>query len=394
LQNSYYIYFKGAKYMQYRRFGKLSFNVSALGFGAMRLPIQSTSGEADMTKIDEFQSIDMIRHAIDGGVNYIDTAYPYHGGQSEVLVGKALKDGYREKVKLTTKMPIWMIKSIADCDKYLNEQLQRLQVDYVDFYLLHAMNKERWNTVKELGILDFIGKAINEGKIKQVGFSFHEEIDFFKEILDAYDWALCQVQFNYMENKRWEEEIKYAASKNIAVVVMEPLLGGKLAANQPDEIKAEFNKIGANRTSAEWALRWVLNHPEVTLLLSGMSNMQQVEENLGIMDKAVANNLSAEELKIIDNVKAIYEAKTKVKCTGCNYCVPCPKSIPIPNVFSLYNEANIYNAVEQSKSFYKRVMRLENDALPCIECGECETKCPQKLPIMEHLKEAHEHLTI
>jgi uncharacterized protein len=379
--------------MQYRSFGKLDFKVSTLGFGCMRMPLQSTDREPDTTKIDEAQSIGMIRYAIDNGVNYIDTAYPYHGGQSEVLVGKALKDGYREKVKLTTKMPIWMIKSIEDCDKYLDEQLQKLQVDYIDFYLLHAMNKQRWNTVKELGILDFIDKAIKEGKIKHLGFSFHEEIDFFKEMIDSYDWALCQVQFNYMEDRRWEEEIKYAASKNIAVVVMEPLLGGKLAANQPDDIKAEFNKIEADRTAAEWALRWVLNHPEVTLLLSGMSDMAQVEENLRIMDKAVVNNLTPQELKAIDKVRDIYQAKTKVKCTGCNYCVPCPQNVPIPNVFSLYNESSVYNLREQSKGFYKRVMKLENNVITCTECGACETKCPQKLPIIQHLKEAHEHLT-
>jgi len=379
--------------MQYRRFGKLDFKISTLGFGCMRLPLQDTDGEADTTKIDEAKSINMIRHSIDEGVNYIDTAYPYHGGQSEVLVGKALLDGYREKVKLTTKMPIWMIKSIEDCDKYLDEQLQRLQVDYVDFYLLHAMGKERWDIVKQFGILEFLDRAVKAGKIKHVGFSFHEEIDFFKEILDAYDWALCQVQFNYMEDRRWEEEIKYAASKDIAVVVMEPLLGGKLATNQPDDIKAEFDKVETNRTAAEWALRWVLNHPEVTLLLSGMSNMPQVEENLKIMDKAVVNNLSAKELEVIDKVRDIYEAKTKVKCTGCNYCVPCPQNVAIPNIFGLYNEAAIYNLDEQSKAFYKKAVKSENGTLPCVECGICETKCPQKLPIIQHLKEANEHLT-
>jgi predicted aldo/keto reductase-like oxidoreductase len=212
-------------------------------------------------------------------------------------------------------------------------------------------------------------------------------------MLDAYDWALCQVQFNYMEDRRWEEEIKYAASKNIAVVVMEPLLGGKLAANQPDDIKAEFSKVETDRTAAEWALRWVLNHPEVTLLLSGMSNMPQVEENLKIMDKAVVNSLSAKELGVIDKVRDIYEAKTKVKCTGCNYCVPCPQNVAIPNIFSSYNEAAIYNIGAQSKSSYKRAMKVEKDASQCIECGICETKCPQKLPIIQHLKEAHEHLT-
>jgi predicted aldo/keto reductase-like oxidoreductase len=378
--------------MQYRKFGDLDFEVSALGFGCMRLPLQHTGGEPDMSKIDEPQSIEMLRHAIDQGVNYIDTAYPYHGGMSEVLVGKALKEGYRERVKLTSKMPVWLIKSIEDCDKYLEEQLKRLDTEYLDFYLLHAMNRERWNAVKELGILDFVDKAIKAGKIKHVGFSFHEEIDFFTEILDAYDWSLCQVQFNYMEDRRWLEEVKYASSKGIAVVVMEPLLGGKLAANQPEDIQAAFQQSVPGRNAAEWALRWVLHHPEITLLLSGMSNMQQVEENISIMDKAAIHNLSKEEMEVIDRVRDIYEAKTKVKCTGCSYCVPCPQNVAIPDIFSTYNQSAIYNVEEQSRDFYKRVMKGEKDAAQCIECGACEAQCPQKLPIIRHLKEAHEYL--
>lgn len=379
--------------MQYRKFGKLDYSVSTLGFGCMRLPLQKTEGEPDTTRIDEVQAITMIRSAIDQGVNYVDTAYPYHGGASEVLVGKALKDGYREKVKLVTKMPIWLVNTIEDCDKYLAEQLQRLETETIDLYLLHAMNKERWNKVKELGILDFVDQAIKSGKIKHVGFSFHEDIDFFREILDAYDWAMCQVQFNYMEDRKWVEEIRYAASKGIAVVVMEPLLGGKLAGNQPEEIQAEFAKTGSDRSAVEWALRWILNNPDVTILLSGMSNQQQVQENIDIMDKATVGNLTAEELAAIDRVRAIYEAKTRVKCTTCSYCVPCPKNVVIPNIFNAYNQSVIYNIDGEFKDFYKRVTKMEKDAAQCIECGVCETKCPQKLPIIQHLKEAHEYFT-
>ena len=274
--------------MKYRKFGKLDWEVSVLGFGAMRLPV---IGE-DRSKINEPEAIRMIRYAIDHGVNYIDTAYPYHGGNSEVVVGKALKDGYREKVRIATKMPIGRVNSSEDLDRIFNEQMRRLQTNRIDFYLLHGLNKERWLKVLNLNVLDWAEKLIDEGKIGYFGFSFHDEFEVFKEIIDGYDgWTFCQIQYNYVDTESSKrtpgtQGLKYAASKRLAVVVMEPIAGGLLAIPPPPEIQAIWDEAEIKRTPAEWALLWVWNHPEVSLALSGMSTMEQVIENVQTADKS------------------------------------------------------------------------------------------------------------
>lgn len=382
--------------MKYRSFEKLESDVSILGFGCMRLPLMPgvDGGEKDSGVINEAEAIKMIRYAIDNGVNYIDTAYPYHKGNSEILVGKALKDGYRDKVKLATKLPVWLLKSKEDFDKYLDEQLEKLQTDHVDIYLLHALNKERWNTIKEFDALHSMKKAIESGKVKCAGFSFHEDINFFRTILDSFDWGMCQIQFNYMEDRLWEQNIKYAESKGIAVVVMEPLLGGKLANNPPAEIAKVWKESGYDRSPADWAFKWIYNHPGVTLALSGMSAMEQVVENLKIAGNSMPDALSEKELHTIDKVRELYKAKTKVKCTGCEYCLPCPNNVSIPDIFYYYNEAAVYNMHEESVKNYTNLKKEGEDASLCAECGKCEKVCPQKLPIIKHLKEAHESLSI
>ena len=376
--------------MYYRNFTKDNIKVSTLGFGCMRFPILDN----DSSKIDEVQSIEMIRYAIDNGVNYIDTAYPYHHENSEYLVGKALKDGYREKAYIATKSPSWLINTYEDLHKYLDKQLEKLETDYIDFYLLHTLNKEYWENLKSLDVLKFIDEAKKSGKIKYIGFSFHDEVDVFKEIIDYHDWDFCQIQYNYVDRnyQAGEEGLKYANDKGISVVIMEPIKGGKLV-NPSDEIKEIWNLNDIKRTPAEWALRWVLNHKEVSLLLSGMNNLEEVKENIKTVSNAKENHLTKKEIELIDKVTTIYQEKVKVGCTSCEYCLPCPEAVSIPNIFQVYNDLYVFGTEENSKERYKSYVDREIDPSKCIECGKCETMCPQHINIIESLKEAKEVLT-
>lgn len=371
--------------MQYRKFGRCDFEVSSLGYGCMRFPVL----DGDEGKIDEEKAIELLRYAIDNGVNYIDTAYPYHKKTSEYVVGKALRDGYREKVRLATKLPVWLTKTYEDFDKYLNEQLNKLQTKYIDFYLLHALDKDEWKKAKDLGVLDFLDKAIGDGRIKHAGFSFHDDIATFKEIVDSYDWTFCQIQYNYMDEnfQAGTEGLKYAAAKGLAVVIMEPLRGGKLAQEPPIEVKEIFNRPKKKRTPAEWGLSWVLNHPEVKVVLSGMTTMEQLVENIETAGKALPNSLSEEDLNIVGDVCKKYEELTRIKCTGCGYCMPCPSGVYIPRNFSIYNNAHIYKDIEKYKKQYEEMIPVKGRSSKCVECGKCETLCPQHLNIREYLKE-------
>ncbi len=376
--------------MEYRKCGSLDFTVSALGFGCMRMP----TIDDNPANINEAKAIEQIRYAIDHGVNYVDTAYPYHQEQSEVLVGKALQDGYREKVKLATKLPVWMVKEYADFDRLLNEQLAKLQTDYVDFYLLHALSKDRWHQMKELGVLEWFDSAVADGRIKHPSFSFHDTLDVFKEIVDAYDWHMCQIQFNYMDEdyQAGLEGLKYAGSKGIAVVVMEPLRGGKLAKNVPTDVKAAFDASGIERTPAAWALRWIWNFPEVATVLSGMGTMEEVKENIASAADAKPESMTSEELAVIEQVKEIYQRRIAVNCTECAYCQPCPSDVKIPQIFKMHNELSMYE-IDDPKRGYKGMIGSSEDASKCVECGQCEAVCPQNLAIIEELKRAHEVLT-
>lgn len=377
--------------MHYRGITKDNIQISPLGFGCMRFPILDN----DSGKIDEGKAIEMLRYAIDNGVNYIDTAYPYHKGNSEYLVGKALKDGYRQKVYLATKLPSWLMKTYEDFDRYLEEQLKKLDTEYIDFYLLHSLNKKHWEKLKELNVFEFLEKAQEVGKIKYIGFSFHDDLDVFKEIVDYYDWDFCQIQLNYVDRdyQAGLEGLKYAYEREISTIIMEPIKGGKLV-NPSPEIKELWDENHIKRTPADWALRWVLNHKEVSLLLSGMSNLEQVKENISTVSDASPNHLSTKELDIIDKVTNIYEEKTKVGCTSCEYCLPCPEDVAIPEVFQIYNELSIFGTQESSRNMYKNYIEKEIDASRCIECGRCETLCPQNLEVIEYLKEAHEVLAL
>ncbi|MGB4185979.1 MAG: aldo/keto reductase, partial [Caldicoprobacterales bacterium] len=368
--------------MEYRKFGNLGFEISTFGFGCMRLPLEvQPDGTTDPSKIDEQEAIKMIHYAIDNGVNYFDTAYPYHGENSELLLAKALKDGYREKVKIATKLPVWKAKTYEDFEKLLDEQLAKLEVDYIDFYLLHALSKDRWDQIKELGVLDFLDQAVASGKIKYPGFSFHDELPVFKEIIDSYDWKMCQIQLNILDQdyQAGVEGMRYAASKGIPVVIMEPLKGGRLAHNVPEDVQALWDQAETKRSPVEWAFRWLYNFPEITVILSGVSTMEQLKDNIEIFSKAAPNSMDEKELELVQKVKALYDSKIKVGCTGCNYCVPCPSGVEIPRIFSLYNDYSIYGGSEEFKEWYKNLMDEGKDASNCVECGQCESECPQHI---------------
>jgi len=365
--------------MIYRKFGKLNWKASALGFGAMRLPVLG----GDEGKIDEVKAIEMIRYAIDNGVNYLDTAYPYHHQMSELLVGKALKNGYRQKIKLATKLPIWTVNKTEDFDLILNEQLEKLQTDYVDFYLLHALDKQKWSSVKTLNLFSRAEMAIKDGRIKHLGFSFHDDLAVFKEIVDAYDWDFCQIQLNILDTdfQAGLKGLHYAASKGLAVVIMEPLKGGKLA-NPPLKVEKMWQEIGVK--PIEGALQWLWNMEEVSLLLSGMSNLQQVKENIESAKKSKIGFYNKEQLKKIEKIKEVYGTLQSIACTNCQYCLPCPNGVNIPKIFEIYNGIDVYYDKDRARELYRELNKKERGS-SCVRCGRCEDLCPQKIGIMDWL---------
>jgi predicted aldo/keto reductase-like oxidoreductase len=383
--------------MQYRTFGKLDWKPSALGFGAMRLPrIDNDPGQ-----IDEPEATRMVRYAIDQGVNYVDTAYPYHRGTSETFLGRALQDGYRERVKVATKMPSWKVEAFEDFDRFLEEQLGKLQTRHVDFYLLHSLDAETWPKVRDLGVLRWAQGALADGRIGHLGFSFHDKYKVFEEIVDASDlWTFCQIQYNYMdiEEQAGMKGLKYAADKGLAVVIMEPIRGGMLADKVPPSVQALWDSHQGGegvpfhrRTPAEWALQWLWNQPEVSLVLSGMSTMEQVKENVASAGRSGPGTLTAEELALVDRVREAYRELCAIPCTACEYCLPCPSGVNIPEIFAIYNDMLMYGDQGRARMFYGWVDEKERANL-CTECGECLEKCPQGIEIPDWLKKVHEVL--
>ncbi|MCK4952542.1 aldo/keto reductase [Candidatus Bathyarchaeota archaeon] len=382
--------------MKYRKFGKLGWNPSALGFGAMRLPIIG----ADRGNVDEELAIRMMRYAIDHGVNYLDTAYPYHNGNSEKVVGNALQDGYRDKIKLATKMPIRLVNSKADLDKFFDEQLTRLQTEKIDFYLFHGLNKEKWSKIQELNALQWAENKIAENRIGYLGFSFHDEYEVFKNIIDGYNgWTFCQILYNYisMEQQAGIKGLKYAATKGLAVVVMEPIAGGRLTLTPPKEIQKIWDEAEIKRSSADFALQWVWNHPEVSLALSGMNTMQQVIENVESANHSGPGTLTKRELELITNAGEKYKEHGFIGCTDCGYCQPCPEGVDIPTILALLNELYKIDrgdreAVQNIVNQYHETVPSEKGVTNCAKCGECEEKCPQQLPISNLIQGATRRL--
>jgi len=376
--------------MQYRNFGKINFKPSALGFGAMRLP---TIGN-DSSKIDKKQAEKMIHSAIDKGINYFDTAYVYHRGQSEVFLGEVLKNGHRKKVKIANKLPVWAVDSKKDADRILEEELKRLQTDFIDFYLLHSLNQEKWEKVLQLDLLPWLEEKKKQGIIGHIGFSFHDQLEIFKNIVDGYDqWEFCLMQYNFMDEnfQAGVEGLKYAAAKNMGVVIMEPLKGGRLA-SAPPSVQKTWDEAETKRTPVQWAFSWLWNQPEVSLVISGMSSLKQVEENVLFAEKAKIGMLKEKELILYERVKKEYQKLFPISCTNCQYCLPCPKGVNIPKVFEIFNNTCAYQNPEIEKKQYQFLSETER-AENCVSCGRCEPLCPQKIKIPEELKKAAKALS-
>lgn len=364
--------------MEYRMMENINEKVSLLGFGCMRFPTN-----ADGT-INEAEAFDMIDKAYQAGVNYYDTAYPYHNGDSENMTGRALARYPRDSYYLATKLPIWAVKTIDDVERIFKEQLERLNMEYVDFYLMHALNKERWELIKELKILDYCEKLRAEGKIRFLGFSFHDDYEVFEEIVTSYKWDFCQIQLNYMDRDTQAtlKGVELAKSLNIPMVIMEPVKGGSLA-NLPEDITNMFKAVRPDASTASWALRYVGSIDNIKVILSGMSDMAQVDDNLKTF--STFEPLDEMESDVVEKVAATLHSRVQNGCTGCSYCMPCPAGVNIPGCFSAWNTYHAYENKQDAIRRWTKEIEDAQKAKNCIKCGKCEQVCPQKISIRDDL---------
>ncbi len=370
--------------MLYRNLGSTGEKISILGYGCMRLPVKN--GQYD--NVDSVNAIHLIRKAIDNGVNYIDTAYPYHNGQSETVIADALKNGYRDKVFISDKLPSWLIQKREDMDHYLQEQLERLQTEQIDFYLLHSIKEDYWSKLESLGILEFLDEAVADGRIKYTGFSFHGELELFFDVIDSYNWDVCQVQYNIVDENYQAgiEGIRYASGKGVGVVIMEPLRGGTLVKTIPHDVQDIWDESPVKRKPVEWALKYLWDKEEIDVVLSGMSNNNDLDENLKIAEEGFTNSLTPYENDIIKEVRRVYRFRKQVDCTQCGYCMPCPQGVDIPGNFLQLNHSYMFQDIENSRMNYYMLLKDDERASKCNKCGECEKLCPQMIPIQSTLE--------
>ena len=364
--------------MEYTTLGKTGIDVSRFGLGCMRFPENKA------------EAITMVRYAIDNGVTYIDTAYAYEN--SEMIAGEALRDGYREKITLATKSPIWHIQAYADFEKYLDEEMKRLQTDCIDMYLLHNLNPGNWEAVKKYEGLNFLDNMVKKGKIRHKAFSIHNTLEAFKEIVDIFDWDMAQIQLNILGEtyQAGIEGLRYGAEKGLGMVIMEPLRGGSIINNTPPEVKKLLSKYPEERSLVEWCFRWLYNMPEVSVILSGTSTIEQLKDNLRIFRASQPNVMSEKDMKLIHSIQKIYESKINIPCTGCKYCMPCPQGLDIPNLFKLYNQYQLLNKPVNDSLIYQNSRMVCADQ--CIQCGQCKQHCPQQLDIPAFMNIVHREL--
>ena len=371
--------------MKYRNFGKLGIQGSAFGLGCMRFN-GAASGDSI---IDEEKAISLIRRAIDGGVTYMDTAYVYLDRTSEIVLGKALQDGYREKVTIATKMPAEHVHNREEMQALLDEELEKLQTDHIDFYLMHGINKEKWEYFKSIGAPQFFDDMKKAGKIRYKCFSFHAPYDEFEYIIKDYDWDMVQIQYNFMNEdyQAGTKGLELAGSLGIPVVIMEGLLGGRLA-KAPDNVQALYDAFPVKRSPVEWAFRWLCNHPQIATVLSGCNEEAQIDDNLRIFDTVEPGIMSEEELQLMSDVRDAYLSRMRIGCTGCRYCMPCPNGVNIPGIFAAWNDVSLYSA-DLAQHFGLNMIRKNGEGADnCVACGACEAACPQHLSIIDALQEA------